>query len=342
MTDRDALHVAVLNGGSSLEREVSLASGSRVTTALESRGHDVTRLDVDADLVDHLDDLDVDVAFLALHGSTGEDGTIQSLLDLVGVPHTGPDRLASALAWDKSVAQGLFHRAGLAVPTNVTLSQAAFRDLGAAAAVSRVGDLLGFPLVVKPAAGGSSLGLAIVERPDHLPAAIMGAFSYNDRVLIEAFVDGPELAVTVVDGTTLPPVEISPREGQYDFSARYTAGATEFHAPSRLSDAANDAAQAAALRACDALGARPIARVDMILADDERPTILEVDTCPGLTTTSLVPLAAQAAGLAFEDLCDRLVALARHPETRPDHVPDPSPAADVDRATDAPTDGAHA
>lgn len=310
MTTGASLHVAVLNGGSSLEREVSLASGSRVTAALQARGHRVTRLDVGATLVTELDDLDVDVAFLALHGSTGEDGTIQSLLDLVGIPHTGPDGLSSALAWDKPVAQGLYRRAGLAVPDHVVLSQAAFRELGAAAAVGRVGDLLGFPLVVKPAAGGSSLGLGVVADPDHLPGAIMGALSYDDRVLIEQFVAGTELAVTVFDGTTLPPVEISPRDGQYDFAARYTAGATEFHAPSRLSDAANAAAGEAARAACDALGARHIARVDMILVEDETPTILEVDTGPGLTTTSLVPLAAQAAGLAFEDLCQRLVELA--------------------------------
>lgn len=305
-----SLHVAVLNGGSSLEREVSLASGSRVTTALQERGHRVTRMDVDAGLVTNLDELAVDVAFLALHGSTGEDGTIQSLLDLVGIPHTGPDGLSSALAWDKSVAQGLYRRAGLAVPQHVVLSQAAFRDLGAAAAVSRVGDLLGFPLVVKPAAGGSSLGLSVVGAADHLPAAIMGALSYDDRVLVEQFVAGTELAVTVFDGATLPPVEISPRDGQYDFSARYTPGATEFHAPSRLSDEANEAAGAAAEVACAALGAHPVARVDMILAGDATPTILEVDTGPGLTATSLVPLAAQAAGLAFGDLCQRLVDLA--------------------------------
>lgn len=304
------LHVAVLNGGSSFEREVSLASGSRVTAALGDLGHDVTRLDVDARLVTRLVDLDVDVAFLALHGSTGEDGTIQSLLDLVGIPHTGPDALSSALAWDKPVAQGLYRRAGLVVPDHVVLSQAAFRDLGAAAAVTRVAEALGLPLVVKPAAGGSSLGLGFVEEVGALPAAIMGAFSFGDRVLIERHVTGTELAVTVFDGEPLPPVEISPRGDHYDFSARYTAGATEFHAPSRLPRDRNDAACETALAACAALGARDIARVDMILEDDVHPTILEVDTGPGLTTTSLVPLAAQAAGLAFGDLCQRLLQLA--------------------------------
>ncbi len=307
------MHVAVLNGGSSLEREVSLASGSRVTAALDDLGHRVTRLDVDARLVNRLVDLDVDVAFLALHGSTGEDGTIQSLLDLVGIPHTGPDALSSSLAWDKPVAQGLYRRAGLAVPDHVVLSQAAFRDLGAAAAMTRVAQSLGMPLVVKPATGGSSLGLGFVEEAGGLPAAIMGAFSYADRVLIERYVVGTEVAVTVFDGAPLPPVEITPRGEHYDFSARYTAGATEFHAPSRLPDDRDDAACAAALTACDALGARDIVRVDMILEDDVRPTILEVDTGPGLTTTSLVPLAAQAAGLAFEDLCQRLLDLAVAP-----------------------------
>lgn len=305
-----ALHVAVLNGGSSLEREVSLASGSRVTAALADRGHRVTRLDVDAHLVTRLVELDVDAAFLALHGSTGEDGTIQSLLDLVGIPHTGPNALSSALAWDKPVAQGLYRRAGLAVPEHVVLSQAAFRDLGAAAAIARVAEGLGLPLVVKPAAGGSSLGLSMVDQAGDLPAAIMGAFSYADRVLIERHVAGTEVAVTVFDGAPLPPVEISPRGAHYDFSARYTAGATEFHAPSRLPDTANEAACDAAMTAVEALDARHIVRVDMILESDERPTILEVDTGPGLTTTSLVPLAAQAAGLEFADLCQRLVELA--------------------------------
>jgi D-alanine-D-alanine ligase len=305
-----SLHVAVLNGGSSLEREVSLASGSRVTNALESRGHRVSRMDVDARLVGQLRDMDVDVVFLALHGSSGEDGTVQSLLSLVGLPHTGPDALASALAWDKAVALGLSARAGLATPPGIVLSQAAFRDLGAAAAMSEVVQQLGSHLVVKPVNGGSSLGLSIITSESELPGAIVGAYSHSDRVLVERFVPGTEIAVTVFDGEALPPVEIVPRSGAYDFAARYTAGATEFHAPARLDDDTTERARSAALTMADVLGARHILRVDMIVTDDGEPTVLEADTSPGLTTTSLVPLAAQAHGLDFAAFCDRLVHLA--------------------------------
>ena len=305
-----SLHVAVLNGGSSLEREVSLASGSRVTNALESRGHRVSRMDVDARLVGQLRDMDVDVVFLALHGSSGEDGTVQSLLSLVGLPHTGPDALASALAWDKAVALGLSARAGLTTPPGIVLSQAAFRDLGAAAAMSEVVQQLGSHLVVKPVNGGSSLGLSIITSASELPGAIVGAFSHSDRVLVEAFIPGTEIAVTVFDGEALPPVEIVPRSGAYDFAARYTAGATEFHAPARLDDDTTERARTAALAMAEVLGARHILRVDMIVTPDGEPTILEADTSPGLTTTSLVPLAAQAHGLDFAEFCDRLVQLA--------------------------------
>lgn len=303
------VRIAVLNGGSSLEREISLASGSRVTAALVERGHEVHRLDVDDQLVTRLADLDVAAAFLALHGSSGEDGTIQSLLALAGIPHTGPGALASSLAWDKAIATGLAARAGLAVPEHIVLSRAAFRDLGASAAMSAVIDRLGSHLVVKPAKGGSSLGLTILEGAAGLPGAIVGAFSYSDRVLVERFVPGTEVSVTVLDGETLPAVEVVPRDGEYDFTARYTAGATEFHAPARLG-AATDAAAEAGAGMAEVLGARDICRVDMIVTRDGVPTVLEADTSPGLTTTSLVPMAATAAGIDFDELCDRLVSMA--------------------------------
>lgn len=303
-------HVAVLSGGISLEREVSLRSGSRVADALTDRGHRVTRLDVDADLVRNLTEGSFDVVFLALHGSAGEDGTIQSILEVLEVPYTGPDVLASQLAWNKPIAQGLYRRAGLDVPAFVTLSQQAFREMGAAAAVSRIADELGLPLVVKPEEGGSSLGLSFVERAEQLPQGIVGAFSYASAVLVEHRIDGTEIAVTVLDGTPLPPVEIQPKEGVYDFTARYTAGATEFHAPARLDDATLRRCEDVAVRAYEAIGARDISRADLIVDADGRPWLLELDTCPGLTETSLVPLGARVAGLEFADLCERLVAMA--------------------------------
>ncbi|MFP4311051.1 MAG: D-alanine--D-alanine ligase [Nitriliruptoraceae bacterium] len=308
--------IAVLSGGISLEREVSLRSGSRVTDALRDLGYPVTSLDVDGELVHTLDAGGFDVAFLALHGSAGEDGTIQSLLELIGLPYTGPDVLASSLAWNKPIAQGLFARTGLHVPDRVTLSQQAFREMGASAAVDRIAAELSVPLVVKPATGGSSLGLTIVEDVARLPQAIVGAFSYAEAVLIERFVAGTEVAVTVLDGQALPAVEIQPKEGAYDFAARYTPGATEFHAPARLDEQVAAACADTALRAVGAVGARHISRADLIVDADGRPWLLELDTCPGLTETSLVPLAAEAASISFPALCERLVELATRDAAR--------------------------
>ncbi|MBW3618684.1 MAG: D-alanine--D-alanine ligase, partial [Actinobacteria bacterium] len=278
--------VAVLSGGISFEREVSLRSGSRVADALADHGHQVTRLDVDAELVRTLAGGGFDVAFLALHGSAGEDGTIQSILEVLELPYTGPDVLASSLAWNKPIAQGLYRRAGLAVPPAVTLSQQAFREMGAAAALQRIADELGTPVVVKPAAGGSSLGLSFVPDAASLPQAIVGAFSYADAVLIERVITGTEVAVTVLDGEALPAVEISPKDGAYDFAARYTAGATEFHAPARLDEDVLARCADAATTAFAAIGSRHISRADLIVDAAGTPWVLELDTCPGLTETS--------------------------------------------------------
>jgi len=305
-----SVHVAVLSGGISLEREVSLRSGTRVADALADRGHQVTRLDVDAELVHRLTELRPDVVFLALHGTAGEDGTIQSMLEVLQLPYTGPDVLASSLAWNKPIAQGLYRRAGLTVPDHVTLSQQAFREMGAAATMRRVADELGLPIVVKPVTGGSSLGLSYVEDVAELPPAVVGAFSYAPQVVLERFVAGTEVAVSVLDGEALPAVEIRPKEGVYDFAARYTAGATEFHAPARLDDAVLQRCADVATAAFAAIGCRHVSRADMIVDESGTPWLLELDTCPGLTETSLLPLAAQAAGLDFPDLCERIVQLA--------------------------------
>ncbi len=306
----DVRSVAVLSGGLSLEREVSLRSGGRVADALADLGHQVARLDVDHSLVNTLEDGGFDLAFLALHGSAGEDGTIQSLLELIGLPYTGPDVLASSIAWNKPIAQGLYARHGLHVPERVTLSQQAFREMGASAAVDRIAEALGSRAVVKPAAGGSSLGLSVVDDPARLPQAIVGAFSYGEVVLIERFVEGSEVAVTVLDGEALPAVEIQPKAGPYDFAARYTAGATEFHVPARLDPDVLTACAQTAETAYAAIGARHLSRADLIVDAHGVPWLLELDTCPGMTSTSLVPLAAKAAGIEFSALCQRLVELA--------------------------------
>lgn len=304
------LRVAVLAGGLSLEREVSLRSGRRVAEALGDRGHQVTRLDLDESLVDRLVDAEVDACYLALHGKAGEDGTIQSLLELLGLPYTGPDAVASAIAWDKVVCKGLLARAGLATPDWVAVSSDAIQDMGAAGALDRVADRLGSALVVKPAQGGASMGVRRAQAGEDLSAALVTAFSYHDVVLIERFIAGTEVAVSVVDGAPLPAVEIVPRAGTYDFAARYTHGATEFFSPARLDEAALDRCREIAVEAYRIVGCRDVSRADLMVDPDGQPWLLELDTCPGMTETSLLPMAAQAGGWDFSLLCERIVRLA--------------------------------
>lgn len=311
LPDVSGLAVAVLAGGVSLERDVSLRSGRRMTDALVERGVAATLVDVDATLLTRLDEGHYDVAVVALHGASGEDGTVAALLELAGLPFTGAGSLASALAWDKPIARGLYARAGLAVADGVTLSQRAFRELGASAVVDRVAATLGLPLVVKPANGGSSLGVTNVEDAAALPAAIVTALSYADAALVERRVVGTEVAVAVLDGRALPAVEIVPRGGTYDYAARYTVGATDFHVPARLADEVLGACADAATRAVRAIGARHLVRVDLIVDADGVPVVIEIDTSPGMTETSLAPMAAAAAGIPFDELCRTLVALAR-------------------------------
>ena len=301
------VNVAVLAGGLSLERDVSLRSGRRVADALADQGHHVTRLDLDDDLVTALAKGDFDVAYLALHGKAGEDGSIQSLLELLGVPYTGPDAVSSLLAWDKAVAKGLLRRAGLPTPDWMTLSSDAIRDMGAAGALDRVVERLGSPVVVKPAQGGAALGVRLVNSTAEMAPALMAAFSYHDVVLLERFVEGPEVAVSLVAGEALPPVEIVPKTGRYDFTARYTHGATEYFAPARLEKPVLDRCFDVALRAWELLGCRDVSRADFMIGEDGTPWLLEFDTCPGMTETSLLPTAASAAGLSFAAVCERVL-----------------------------------
>lgn len=305
----DALRVAVLAGGLSLEREVSLRSGRRVAEALTDRGHHVTRLDLDERLVDRLADADVDVCYLALHGKAGEDGTIQGLLDLLALPYTGPDAVASAIAWDKAVCKGLLSRAGIPTPDWIAVSSEAIQDMGAAGALDRVGGRLGDALMVKPSQGGASMGVRRVGAGAELPGALVAAFSYHDVVLIERFIVGTEVAVSLVDAQPLPAVEIVPRTGTYDFAARYTHGATEFFAPARLDDAVLERCSQVAVDAYEMVGCRHVSRADMIVDEAGHPWLLELDTCPGMTETSLLPMAAQAAGWDFAALCERIIRL---------------------------------
>jgi D-alanine-D-alanine ligase len=307
------MRVAVLKGGRSLERGVSLRSGARVEDALERLGHEVIALDVGGDLVKRLAADRPDVAFVAMHGVGGEDGTAQELLEILDIPFTGPGAAACARCMDKSLAKHAIREAGLPTPDWFAFSQTAFRELGAADALDRLGGSLGFPLVVKPSRGGSSLGVKFAATAAEVPQALVSAFSYDDRVLLERFVAGRELAVSVLGGEVLPVVEAIPAEGDsYDFEARYEIGRTRFVCPAGLGKVEQDAVTDAALATYRALGCSGFARVDLIL-DDSGPQVLEANAIPGLTDTSLLPQAAEAAGMSFEQLVERILDLALHP-----------------------------
>jgi len=307
------LKVAVLKGGRSLERGVSLRSGARVEDALERLGHDVLALEADGDLVKRLNEGRPDVAFVAMHGPGGEDGTAQELLEILGIPFTGPGVAACARCIDKVLAKHELRGAGVPTPDWFAFNETAFRELGAADALGALEQRLGFPLVVKPSRGGSSLGINFAENWFDVPEALVSAFSYDDRVLLERFVDGRELAVSVVGDEALPVVEAIPREGDaYDFEARYEIGRTSFACPAELSAEEASAVTAASLAAYEALGCSGFSRVDLILGTDG-PQVLEVNAIPGLTDTSLLPQAAEAAGMSFEQLVERILDLALAP-----------------------------
>jgi D-alanine-D-alanine ligase len=302
--------VAVLKGGRSLERGVSLRSGARVEDALDRLGHEVVALDAGSDFVKRLRAERPDVAFVALHGVGGEDGTTQELLEILSIPFTGPGADSCARCIDKVAAKAAMRAAGIPTPDSFAFTQTAFRELGAADALGELESGLGFPLVVKPSRGGSSLGIKFAAATAEIPGALVAAFSYDDRVLVERFVEGRELAVSVVGDEALPIVEAIPEAGdRYDFEARYEIGRTRFVCPADLSDTERDAVTAAALATYQALGCTGFARVDLILAADG-PWVLEANAIPGLTDTSLLPQAAEAAGMSFEDLVERIVGLA--------------------------------
>jgi D-alanine-D-alanine ligase len=302
--------VAVLKGGRSLERGVSLRSGARVEDALERLGHEAISIDVDAQLVERLLAEAPDAAFVALHGPGGEDGTVQELLEILDIPYTGPGVAACGRCMDKIAAKNELREAGIATPDWFAFNATAFRELGAADALEQIEDRLGFPLVVKPASGGSALGVKLVADRAAMPEALLAAFSYDDRVLLERYVSGRELAVSVLGSEALPVVEAIPREGDlYDFEARYEIGRTEFVCPAELETETERAVTEAALRSFEALGCSGFARVDLMLGD-AGPEVLEVNAVPGLTDTSLLPQAAEAAGLGFDELVERVLSLA--------------------------------
>jgi D-alanine-D-alanine ligase len=307
----DDVRVMVLAGGLSYERDVSLRSGRRVFDALRGAGLSVEMRDADVALLPALQEDPPDAVVIALHGATGEDGSLRGVLDLCGVPYVGCDARASRLAWDKPSAKSMLREAGIPTPDWVALPHDRFSELGAVAVLDRIVDRLGLPLMVKPAQGGSGLGAAVVREDTDLPAAMVGCFAYDSTALVEKYVPGKDVAVSIVDlgagPEALPIVEIVPRDGVYDYAARYTAGLTTWHTPARLEPAVAARVAETALAAHKALGLRDMSRVDLIVAEDGSPQVLGINVSPGMTETSLLPLAVQAAGLDFGQMLATLV-----------------------------------
>jgi len=308
--------VALLKGGRSLERQVSLRSAAQVHDALERLGHEVASIDVGPDLVDRLEEARADVACVALPGRGGEDGTVQELLELLGIPYTASGPSACIRCMDKVVAKHALRDAGVPTPDFYAFSQAAFEELGAARALPAIEERLDFPIVVKPAGQGSALGIKFARTAADVPGAIVAAFSYDTKVVLERYVAGRDLAVSVLEGPdgpeALPVVEAVPREEAfYDFEARYEFGRTEFICPAQLPDEVAAQARELALETYRVLGCYGFARVDLMLDDATGElTVLEANVIPGLTDTSLLPLAAEAAGIGFEALIARVLELA--------------------------------
>lgn len=308
----DLGHVLVLAGGVSFEREVSLSSGRRVADALTALGVEVELVDIDNHLLPRLVNDPPSAVFIAVHGIEGEDGALRDALDLSGVPYVGASGSAARVAFDKAIAKAVVARAGVSTPVSVALQHAAFRDLGGSVLLDRVVETLGLPLVVKPVHGGSALGVTGVREASELPQAMVGCYSYDTVALLERCVTGIELAITVIDDgvsgpSALPAVEIEPLSGTFDYAARYTAGMTEYHVPARLDDALAKAAGEVAVTAHRALGLRDLSRTDVIVTPEGRIEYLETNVSPGMTTTSLLPLAAAAIDLDLGTLCRDLL-----------------------------------
>jgi D-alanine-D-alanine ligase len=336
------MKIAVLQGGISPERNISLLSGRAVTTALRKAGHDVIAVDpakgancvltdemlaaaTNAPITEselstyapsHLMDCvmsgvldDVDVAFITLHGKYGEDGYIQSLLDLRGIPYTGSGMLASGIAMDKALTKMLFQVGGIPTAYWITATPEQADDLEALAEIRK--ELSG-PVVVKPNDQGSTVGLTIVETGalDELTAAIKEAAKFTETILIERYIRGRELTVAVLGGEALPVIEIVPKEGFYDYENKYTKGRTEYHCPADITEEVRDHIMSLAVTAHHMVGCTAYSRVDFLLTEDQLPVCLEVNTVPGFTELSLVPMAAREAGIEFGPLCEEIIEIS--------------------------------
>jgi len=285
--------IGVLMGGRSSEREVSLKSGNAVREALIRKGYNVSAVDPGSDLIDRLVAEKIEVAFIALHGKWGEDGTVQGLLEIMGIPYTGSGVLGSSAAMDKIAMKLILTGMGLPTPDY---------------AVAVKGEPVDFPLpfVVKPANEGSTIGISVVREESEKSAAIETAFRYDRKVLVEKFVTGPEITVAVVNGKALPVIEVRPASGFYDFEAKYTKGMTEYIVPAPISETAEKRSVETALKVYNAFDLAGSARIDMLIGDDV-PMVIDINTSPGMTETSLVPKAWMHLGGTFDGLVEEIL-----------------------------------
>ncbi|MCD6525755.1 MAG: D-alanine--D-alanine ligase [Desulfuromonas sp.] len=291
--------IAVIMGGTSAEREVSLRTGAAVLSALQQRGYTALAIDADQNLPQKLRDHAVDIAFIAVHGRHGEDGTLQGLLEIMGIPYTGSGVLASALAIDKAVTKQMVTAAGIETPTSVLVDEDTDVDLLCAS----YGH---FPQVVKPVREGSTLGISLAADRTELKQAIEQARQFDRRVLVETYIQGREVTVGVLSGQVLPVIEVVPDGGFYDYAAKYTAGKTEYRVPAPLPQLQYDALQRDAEISFQCLGCRGAARVDFMVTEQQH-YFLEVNTIPGMTETSLLPKAAACDGMDFATLVERIL-----------------------------------
>ncbi|KPK40836.1 MAG: hypothetical protein AMJ78_06770 [Omnitrophica WOR_2 bacterium SM23_29] len=293
---RDFGRIGILMGGPSAERDVSLRSGKAVLDALLSKGYDAKPIELFMPTKEDLKSLDIDVAFIALHGSFGEDGQLQSMLEELNIPYTGSRVDASRLAMDKIASRNIFQRNHLTIPNYEVFRNGASPNLK-----------FKMPVVVKPSAQGSSVGLTIVDRKEELKSAMDRAFEFGEEIIIEEYIEGKEITVGILEDRALPVIQIAPKRRFYDYVAKYTAGVTEYLVPAPISKAESEPAQEVGLRAHKSLGCRSFSRVDMILNRQGVSVVLEVNTIPGLTQLSLLPKAAKVAGIDFPELCEKML-----------------------------------
>jgi D-alanine-D-alanine ligase len=305
--------IAVLMGGRSLEREISIKSGQRISNALRKLGYEVAKLDVDQYIIENLKAEKYDLAYIALHGKDGEDGTIQEMLEVLGIPYTGPGVYANVFSFDKIVSKQIFNKLGIPTPRFYFLNGSSFSELGASKMLPQIVERLGLPLVVKPSAQGSALGIKLVEKEEELTDAIISALGYSKKVILEKYADGIELAASIIgkeDPRVLPVVEIVPDNDLFDFESR-GSGNTDYFIPARIPDKDMKKVQDTALAVHRALDCTDLSRVDIILDKNDRtPYVLELNTSPGMTDTSLLPMAAAEEGISFEELVDNIVDMA--------------------------------